>query len=101
MDWKSSEVEAQEGGDRFVVSRPSLVVGLIGGKEVLSSAERILDFWVSQGRSGSALFGLGGNARSFRAMTAGALGKLRKGLQSTDSIDFYMMKDAPGFDIGS
>ncbi len=100
MDWKALEVKAQEGGDRFVVARPSLVVGLIGGRDLLAGAERMLDFWLRLRGAESALFGLSANARSFRSVTPQALKKLRMGLGSAESIDFYMLKDAPDMDIG-
>jgi hypothetical protein len=101
VDWKSLEVETQEGADRFVVARPSLIVGLIGGQELLASAPRMLDFWLQMRQSESALFGLGSNARSFRAMSSKALSKLRTNLASAGSLGYFMLKDAPGFDIGS
>lgn len=100
MDWKSLEVQAQEGRELFVVARPSLVLGLFGGLELLAAAELMLNFWLRMRVPEVPLFGLGANARSFRPVNATALKKLRASMATGESVDFYMLKDAPGFDIG-
>jgi hypothetical protein len=101
LDWNKLDIEVFEGGENFVVARPSLVVGLIGGQELVSSATRILDTWLDMRASDLPLYVLGSNSRTFRALTNKSLLKLRSSLVDDGSIKYCMIKDAPQFDIGT
>ncbi|HEX6750881.1 MAG TPA: type VI immunity family protein [Longimicrobium sp.] len=102
MSWTDVWAEYAELGRSWTVLRPAVAMEFYGeGARLAAHGESILDRFLGLLPEGTQLYQLGNNSREYRKVDAPSLRRIRKTLAELEQRGrFYMIKDAPEFDVG-
>jgi hypothetical protein len=100
MEWSDNTATHQELGKSYTVMRPAFVIELYGEGDLAPHGEAIFDRVWSLLPRDREYFCINKRGREYKRLDARALARLRKTLtRLADESQFYMLKDAPDFDV--